>query len=79
MDNVNLPKSLKNNITSRIVQSHDEIHDDFKHDLLNISNEKTTINELIFLNKSNNNIFLTGVDKISKENMNRFKSLKNEE
>ena len=79
LDNVNLPKNLKNDITSRIAQSHDEIHDDFKNDLLNISNKKTTINELIALNKSSNNIFLTGVEKISKENMKRLKSLRKEE
>jgi hypothetical protein len=79
LDNVNLPKSLKNDITSRIEKSHDEIHDDFKNDLLNISNKKSNITELIALNKSNNNIFLTGVDKISKENLKRLKSLKKEE
>ena len=31
------------------------------------------------MNKSNNNIFLTGVEKISKENLKRLKSLKKEE
>ena len=79
LDNVNLPKSLKNDITSRIEKSHDEIHDDFKNDLLNISNKKSNVTELLALNKSNNNIFLTGVDKISKENLKRLKSLKKEE
>ena len=79
LDNVNLPKSLKNDITSRIEKSHDEIHDDFKNDLLNISNKKSNVTELLSLNKSNNNIFLTGVDKISKENLKRLKSLKKEE
>ena len=47
LDKVNIPKSLKSNITSRIEKSHDELHDDFKNDLLNISNKRTTINELI--------------------------------
>ena len=56
-----------------------EIRDDFKNDLLNISNKKTTINDILGLNKSNGNIFLTSVDKISKENLKRLKSLKLEE
>ena len=67
LEKVDLPKSLKNDISSRIGKSHDEIHDDFKNDLLNISSKRTNINELISLNKSNNNIFLTGVNKISKK------------
>ena len=79
LDKVNIPKSLKSNITSRIEKSHDELHDDFKNDLLNISNKRTTINELIALNKSNSKIFLTGVEKISKENLKRLKELKKEE
>ena len=79
LDKVDLPKSLKSNITSRIEKSHNELHDDFKNDLLNISNKKTSINELIALNKSNSRIFLTGVEKISKENLKRLKDLKKEE
>ena len=79
LDKVNIPKSLKSNITSRIEKSHDELHDDFKNDLLNISNKRTTINELIALNKSSSKIFLTGVEKISKENLKRLKELKKEE
>ena len=79
LDKVDLPKSLKSNITSRIEKSHNELHDDFKNDLLNISNKKTNINELIALNKSNSRIFLTGVEKISKENLKRLKDLKKEE
>ena len=79
LEKVDLPKSLKNDISSRIGKSHDEIHDDFKNDLLNISSKRTNINELISLNKSNNNIFLTGVNKISKKNLKRLKDLKKEE
>ena len=41
LDKVDLPKSLKSNITSRIEKSHNELHDDFKNDLLNISNKKS--------------------------------------
>ena len=79
LENVKLPKNLKNDINSGIEKSHLEIHDDLKNDLLNISNKKTTVNELLGLNKSNGNIFLTSVDKISKENLKRLKSLKLEE
>ena len=79
LENVKLPKNLKNDINSGIEKSHLEIRDDFKNDLLNISNKKTTINEILGLNKSNGNIFLTSVDKISKENLKRLKSLKLEE
>ena len=79
LENVKLPKNLKNDINSRIEKSHNEIHDDFRNDLLNISNKKTSVNELLALNRSNGNIFLTGVDKISKENMKRLKTLKLEE
>ena len=79
LENVKLPKNLKNDINSGIEKSHLEIHDDIKNDLLNISNKKTTVNELLGLNKSNGNIFLTSVDKISKENLKRLKSLKLEE
>ena len=79
LENVNLPKNLKNDINSGIEKSHLEIRDDFKNDLLNISNKKTTINDILGLNKSNGNIFLTSVDKISKENLKRLKSLKLEE
>ena len=79
LENVKLPKNLKNDINSGIEKSHLEIRDDFKNDLLNISNKKTTINNILGLNKSNGNIFLTSVDKISKENLKRLKSLKLEE
>ena len=79
LENVKLPKNLKNDINSGIEKSHLEIRDDFKNDLLNINNKKTTINDILGLNKSNGNIFLTSVDKISKENLKRLKSLKLEE
>ena len=79
LENVKLPKNLKNDINSGIEKSHLAIRDDFKNDLLNISNKKTTVNEILGLNKSNGNIFLTSVDKISKENLKRLKSLKLEE
>ena len=79
LENVKLPKNLKNDINSGIEKSHLEIRDDFKNDLLNISNKKTTINDILGLNKTNGNIFLTSVDKISKENLKRLKSLKLEE
>ena len=79
LENIKISKNLKNEITSRITKSHDELHDDFKNDLLNISNKKASINEILALNKSSNNIFLTGVDKISKENMKKLKNLKKEE
>ena len=79
LDNVKLPKNLKNDINSGIEKSHLEIHDDFRNDLLNISNKRKTVNEILGLNKSNENIFLTSVDKISKENLKRLKSLKLEE
>ena len=79
LENVKLPKNLKNDINSGIEKSHLAIRDDFKNDLLNISNKKTTINDILGLNKSNGNIFLTSVDKISKENLKRLKSLKLEE
>ena len=79
LDNIKLPKNLKNDITSGIEKSHIEIHNDFKNDLLNISNKKTNLNDIISLNKSNGNIFLTGVEKISKENLKKLKKLKLEE
>ena len=79
LENVKLPKNLKKDINSGIEKSHLEIRDDFKNDLLNISNKRTTVNEILGLNKSNGNIFLTSVDKISKENLKRLKSLKLEE
>ena len=79
LDNIKLPKNLKNDITSGIEKSHIEIHNDFKNDLLNISNKKTNINDILALNKSNGNIFLTGVEKISKENLKKLKKLKLEE
>ena len=79
LDNVKLPKNLKNDINTGIEKSHLEIHDDFRNDLLNISNKRKTVNEILGLNKSNENIFLTSVDKISKENLKRLKSLKLEE
>jgi len=79
LDNIKLPKNLKHDITSGIEKSHIEIHNDFKNDLLNISNKKTNLNDIISLNKSNGNIFLTGVEKISKENLKKLKKLKLEE
>ena len=79
LDNIKLSASLKDGINSGIKKTHDEIHDDFKNDILNISKKNTSINEILSLNKSNSHIFLTGVDKISKENIKRLKNLKLEE
>jgi len=79
LDNIKISPSLKDGINSSIRKTHDEIHDDFKNDILNISKKNTSINEILSLNKSNSHIFLTGVDKISKENMKKLKSLKLEE
>ena len=79
LDNIKLPKNLKNDITSGIEKSHRDIHDDFRNDLLNISNKKKDLNDILSLNKSNGNIFLTGVNKISKENLKKLKKLKLEE
>jgi len=79
LDNIKLSTSLKDGINSGIRKTHDEIHDDFKNDILNISKKNTSINEILTLNKSNSHIFLTGVDKISKENIKRLKNLKLEE
>ena len=79
LDNIKLSTSLKDGINSGIRKTHDEIHDDFKNDILNISKKNTSINEILSLNKSNSHIFLTGVDKISKENIKRLKNLKLEE
>ena len=79
LDNIKLPKNLKNDITSGIEKSHRDIHDDFRNDLLNISNKKKDLNDILSLNKSNGNIFLTGVNKISKENLKMLKKLKLEE
>ena len=79
LDNIKLPKNLKNDINSGIEKSHRAIHDDFRNDLLNISNKKKDLNDILSLNKSNGNIFLTGVNKISKENLKKLKKLKLEE
>ena len=79
LDNIKLSSSLKDGISSGIRKTHDEIHDDFKNDILNISKKNTSINEILSLSKSNSHIFLTGVDKISKENIKRLKNLKLEE
>ena len=43
LENVKLPKNLKKDINSGIEKSHLEIRDDFKNDLLNISNKRTTV------------------------------------
>ena len=79
LDNIKISSNLKDGINSGIKKTHDEIHDDFKNDILNISKKNTSINEILSLNKSNSHIFLTGVDKISKENIKRLKNLKLEE
>lgn len=79
LDNIKISSSLKDGINSGIKKTHDEIHDDFKNDVLNISKKNTSINEILSLNKSNSHIFLTGVDKISKENIKRLRNLKLEE
>ena len=74
-----MPSALKKGINTGLQKTHDEIHDEFKNDILNISKKNTSINEIIGLNRSHSNIFLTGVDKISKENIKRLKNLKIEE
>ena len=79
LDNIKLPINLKDGINSGIRKTHDEIHDDFKNDILNISNKNSTINEILTLNKSQSQIFLTGVDKLSQQNIKRMQNLKLEE
>ena len=79
LENIKLPSALKKGINTGLQKTHDEIHDEFKNDILNISKKNTSINEIIGLNRSHSNIFLTGVDKISKENIKRLKNLKIEE
>ena len=82
LDNINMPISLKKYINSGIEKTHDKIHDDFRKDRLNISKKNVSVNELLSLNKSHrsySNIFLTRVERISKENIKRLKNLKLEE
>ena len=83
-DDLKIPIELKNGVNSGIQKTHEDIHDDFKNDILNISNKNVSLNDLISAhNKSldvsiNNskNIFLT---RVSKENMKYLKSLKLQE
>ena len=82
LDNINMPINLKKGITSGIEKTHEKVHDDFKNDILNISKKNISVNELLSLNKSHrsyNNIFLTRVERISKQNIKRLKNLKLEE
>ena len=79
LDNIKMPISLKKGITSGIQRKNNEVHDDFKNDILNISKKNISVNELLNLNKSHSNIFLTRVEKISKENIKRLKNLKLQE
>lgn len=79
LDNIKIPLDLKKGITSGIQRKTNEIHDDFKNDILNISKKNISVNELLNLNKSHSNIFLTRVEKLSKENIKRLKNLKLQE
>ena len=79
LENAKIPQSLKKGINSGIKKTHDEIHDELKNDILNISKRNASINELLTLNKSHSNVFLTRVERISKENRKRLKNLKIEE
>ena len=79
LENFKIPISLKKGINSGIEKTHNEVHDDFKNDILNISKKNISIHELLSLNKSHGNIFLTRVEKIPKDKMKRLKNLKLEE
>ena len=79
LENIKIPTSLKKGINSGIQKTHDEIHDELKNDILNISKRNASINDLLILNKSHSNVFLTRVERISKENIKRLKNLKIEE
>ena len=79
LENIRIPISLKKGIKSGIQKTHEEIHDDLRNDILNISKKNTSINDLLTLNKSHSNVFLTRVERISKENIKRLKNLKLEE
>ena len=79
LDNINLPINLKDGINSGIRKTHDEIHDDFKNDILNISKKNSTINEILTLNKSHSQLFLTGVEKMSEQSIKRIQNLKLEQ
>ena len=79
LENIKIPISLKKGIKSGIQKTHEEIHDDLRNDILNISKKNTSINDLLTLNKSHSNVFLTRVERISKENIKRLKNLKLEE
>ena len=71
LENAKIPMSLKKGINSGIKKTHNEIHDELKNDILNISKRNASINELLTLNKSHSNVFLTRVERISKENRKR--------
>ena len=79
LENIKIPISLKKGINLSIEKTHNEVHDDFKNDILNISKKNLSIHELLTLNKSQSNIFLTRVEKIPKEKIKRLKNLKLEE
>ena len=79
LENVNIPINLKKRINSGLEKTNMEVHNDIKNDILNISKKNISVNELLNLSKSHSNIFLTRVERISKENIKRLKNLKLEE
>ena len=79
LENVKLPISLKKGIHISLQNSNEQIKDDFKNDILNINKKNISINELLSLNKSHSKVFLTRVERVSKENIKRIKNLKLEE
>ena len=79
LENVKLPISLKKGIHISLQNSKEQIKDDFKNDILNINKKNISINELLSLNKSHSKVFLTRVERVSKENIKRIKNLKLEE
>ena len=76
LENINIPISLRKGINSGIEKTHNEVHEDFKNDILNISKINISIHEFLSLKKSQGNIFLTRVEKIPREKMKRLKNLK---
>ena len=79
LDNIKMPISLKKGINISLKNSNEQIKDEFKSDILNISKKNISINELLSLSKSHSKVFLTRVERMSKENKKILKNLKLEE
>ena len=79
LDNIKIPTNLKKGINSGLEKTNMEVRNELKNNILNISKRSISVKDLLSLNKSHSKIFLTRVEKISKENIKRLKNLKLEE